>query len=105
VIRQIKARIKKTARRLIILDAPLIVEAGIRGLVHKLIVVKASRSRQVLRAVKKFSLTPQQALARMKFQAPLRLKKRFADYIIDNNGTFKQTEKQVVEIRRQLWKS
>jgi dephospho-CoA kinase len=45
------------------------------------------------------------ALKRIKAQMPLKDKVRFADFVIDNNGSIKETRKQVMQIRRQLWKS
>ena len=104
-IKAIKARIKSSRKKLIILDAALIIEAGLRGLVDKLIVVKANPGQQVCRGSLKFALSKTEARQRIKFQAPLRAKTRLADFIIDNCGSFAQTKKQVNEIRRKLWKS
>ena len=103
--RLIAERINHSSKKIIILDAALIIEAGLKDSVDKLVVVKADTRQQVLRAKKKFSLSPKEVLARIKSQSSMRLKARLADFIIDNSGTLHQTKKQVSEIRRKLWKS
>lgn len=103
--RLISGRIKASKKKIIILDAALIVEAGLKGWLDKLVVVKAGRNQQALRGGKKFSLSQKDALARIKSQSSIREKSRLADFIIDNSGTLQQTKKQVAEIRRKLWKS
>lgn len=105
LIRQIKRLIQNTKKRIIILDAALIVEAGLTGLVDKLAVVIAKRNQQILRGQKSLGLAKKQLVLRMKSQISQKAKSRFADFIIDNSGQLSKTVKQVSKIRRQLWKS
>ncbi|MBU4252875.1 MAG: dephospho-CoA kinase [Candidatus Omnitrophica bacterium] len=105
LIRQIKRRIRKTKKRIIVLDAALIIEAGLTRMVDKLIVVTASRQQQILRSQKSLGLAKKQVVLRMKSQISQKAKSRFADFIIDNSGQVTKTQKQVSKIRRQLWKS
>jgi len=105
VIRMIKARINSQKKGVLVLDAPLLLEAGLKKAVNKLIVVMASRDTQVQRLLKKTSLTKADILKRIKSQIPLRAKARSADFLIDNNGSLLETRKQVAQIRRRLWKS
>ncbi|MDD5166801.1 MAG: dephospho-CoA kinase [Candidatus Omnitrophica bacterium] len=53
----------------------------------------------------KTSLKKTDILKRIECQIPLSQKVRLADFIIDNNGTIKETKKQVALIRRKLWRS
>ena len=101
VIRMIAARIKKIRKGVIIVDAPLLFEAGMEKSTDCVVVVKASQVNQVRRIQKKSSLTTSAILKRIQSQIPLREKVRRADFVIDNNGTTKKTKKQVEEI----WKS
>ena len=105
VIAEIKRRIKDSKKRIIILDASLIVEAGLARMVDKLVAVRAKREQQILRSQKNLRLSRGQVLLRIKSQISQKKKSGFADFIIDNRGTIKQTRKQVFEIRRKLWKS
>lgn len=105
VIRTIKREIKASSKKVIILDAPLLIEAGLRRLVNKLIVVKITREKQIERVLHKISLSKKDILKRIRHQVPLKDKVRIADFVIDNSGTIKNTKKQVNKIRRLWWKN
>ena len=94
------ARIKhKSKNDLIIIDAPLLIEAGLQKQVDKLIVVKLERKRQIARLLKKSDLSRSQMLKRIALQMPLSRKTAMADYVIDNNRGLKNTANQV----RRIW--
>lgn len=104
IIEIIRQQIKKTIRiykksKIIILDAPLLIETGLNLIVDELVVVKTNKEIQLLRLKNKFGTDKTNILKRIRFQLPLSKKLRLADYIIDNNGTQKQTVQQV----RQIW--
>jgi len=103
VIRLIKNKIRASRQRMIVLDAPLLIEAGLAGLTDKLVVVKAPVRKQIARIRKKSPLSERDILKRIRRQLPLVKKLRLADFIIDNSGTIGQTRKQVEQIRRRLW--
>ncbi|MFA7283885.1 MAG: dephospho-CoA kinase [Candidatus Omnitrophota bacterium] len=105
IIRLIRESIDRSKKKLIILDAALIVEAGLSGLMDKLVVVRAGKSQQVRRAQKSLGLNKKEVSLRMESQISQNKKSRFADFIIDNNKSLAKTKKQVSLIRRQLWKS
>ncbi|MDD5130402.1 MAG: dephospho-CoA kinase [Candidatus Omnitrophica bacterium] len=102
LIRQIRQRICASDKMIIILDAALIVEAGLTKLVDKLVVVTAKKHQQIARGRISLGLTKAQMLLRMKSQISQKAKSRFADFIIDNSGQISETQKQVVKIRRAL---
>ena len=99
VIRTIRDRIKASRGETLIIDAPLICEAGILGLMDILIVVKASRKNQVKRCIKKFHMGEKDVCKRIACQMPLSEKVGKADYVIDNDGTKMRTLIQV----KQVW--
>jgi len=105
VIAEIKRRIKNSDKKIILLDAALIIEAGLRKIIDKLVVVRASRQQQILRSQKKLALSKNEISRRIKYQISQNAKLRLADFIIDNSGQISQTRKQVSEIRRKLWRS
>lgn len=102
VIRKIKESIKKSKSGVLVIDAPLICEAGLCGLMDILVVVSASRKKQIERCVKKFRIAKKDVCKRMACQMPLKQKLQRADYRINNNGTRKETEKQVRRIWQEL---
>lgn len=105
VIKEIKRLIKHSNKKNIILDAALIIEAGLRKTIDKLIVVSSKRNQQILRSQKCSGLSRDEVIKRMQFQISQSKKERFADFIIDNSGSINKTKKQVMQIRRQVWKS
>jgi len=102
VIREIKEISKKSKKKIIIIDAPLLVESGLNRFVDKIIVVKTTQTNQIKRIQKKFNLTKNQILKRIKMQLPLEKKIKLADYVIDNNGSISNTKKQVQKIFKKI---
>jgi dephospho-CoA kinase len=88
-----------------VLDAPLLLEAGLRPLVDKLVVVAADKVTQYKRMRIKYDLNPKELRLRIGAQMPLADKIRVADFVIDNNQSLSRTRKQVAELRRKWWKS
>ena len=105
VIRVIQEKIKTSREREIILDAPLLIEAGLEKIADKLIVVTITREKQIKRICKKTGLSEPDILKRIAAQISQNVKSRFANFIIDNNGTIKKTKKQIKRIRRLLWRN
>jgi dephospho-CoA kinase len=103
IIRLIKKKLSSVKRGVVVLDAPLLLEAGLRNSADLLVVVKASQNTQV-RRLQKEQFSKKDVLRRIKQQIPLKEKILTADFIIDNNGTLHETKKQVEELRRFLWK-
>jgi dephospho-CoA kinase len=102
VISAIKNQIKLSKKKLIVLDVPLLIESGLDRIVDKVVVVKASTAMQVRRVKNRSSLNKKQVLKRIKFQIPLRVKARLADFVIDNSGTIEKTRRQVGKIMEKL---
>ena len=100
-IRHIKKILKKR-KGLVVIDAALLIESGFYKSIDKLIVVKANRDRQIRRLAGRKTMTRKEILRIFKAQSSLKKKLGFADYVIDNNGSKKQTLLQVEKIWKQL---
>ncbi|MDP2905626.1 MAG: dephospho-CoA kinase [Candidatus Omnitrophota bacterium] len=105
VIALIKKSIRCARAKVVVLDAPLLLEAGLGQVVDKLIVVTASRAKQMRRARIKMGLEEKEITSRITAQIPLEEKAAMADFIIDNNGSLQKTRRQVTQIWRLLWKN
>ena len=89
---------------LIIKDIPLLIELGpeiSRKLVDKIIVVYASPEVQLRRLISR-GVEKNDALNRIKNQIAIEEKIKFADFVINNDGTPEETQRQVVKIYQQL---
>jgi len=101
VISEIRKQIalkRRCACDVIIIDAPLLIEAKLISLVDRLVVVKAKREVQIRRIKEKMNLSKSEILKRINNQIPIRDKLTFADYVIDNSSSFSNAEKQVRDI-------
>ncbi|CUH95567.1 hypothetical protein P22_1638 [Propionispora sp. 2/2-37] len=79
----------------VVLDIPLLIEAGWQEAVDELWVVYVNRENQIRRLMARSGLTREQALQRIDAQMSLEEKRNYADVLIDNN-TDKETMKQYV---------
>jgi dephospho-CoA kinase len=102
VVKRIKSGIKNVKRggpeAVIVLDVPLLIEAGLQGMVDKVIVVKAGLGQQVERCRRSCNLSRDEVLARISSQMPVREKIRFADFVIDNTKSKERTRREVKKI-------
>lgn len=81
-----------------VVDAALLVETGRHRDYERLIVVRCSRGMQVHRLLARDRLSLAQAHARIEAQAPLEVKLAVADYVIDGEGTLRQTREQAERV-------
>lgn len=103
VKREIKRELERERQagkhQVIVLDVPLLFEAGLDREVDLSMVVKATRPKQLERAVSHLGISRREARQRMSAQMPLKDKIRLADIIIDNSQGKTETKKQV----RRIW--
>jgi dephospho-CoA kinase len=106
IIKKIRAelsRIMKTKKyRVVIIDAPLLIEADLLNIFDAIIVVKTNQKMQIERCVRQRRMKRADIIQRIRNQIPLAKKVSLADYVIDNNGTLQQTKKQVEDIWRKV---
>jgi len=96
---RLKSLSRKGSNRVVVLDAPLLIEAGLTGLVDYLVVVKTDRKTQIKRCIKKTGLSRKEIQSRIKAQMPMGEKIRLSDFRIDNSGTKNETKREV----RKIW--
>lgn len=87
----------KNHESLIILDIPLLYEAGYDQEVDEVMVVYVDEQTQLDRLMKRNQLTEAEAKARIAAQIPLFEKAKKADTVIHNDGTIAETEAQVTD--------
>jgi dephospho-CoA kinase len=87
---------------IVILEAALVLEAGLRRRFDRIVVVTCKPQQRVERWAQRFNLDPETAKVevtrRMTAQAPDEAKIQAADYVIDNSGSVEETRKQVQKV-------
>lgn len=86
----------ESGARVAILDIPLLLESGWHKKVDEVWLVALPVEKQVVRTMERSGLAEEAVKARIAAQMPLVEKKKYASLIIDNSGTWEDTEKQII---------
>lgn len=84
--------------KLLVIEVPLLIEAGMHSLMDEIWVVTADQEKQISRVMERSRLTRDEVLQRIYSQMPQQEKCGYADRVIDNSGTQEATIKQVEDI-------
>jgi len=101
VIRKMKVESSKYRNRIIVWDAPLLIEAKMHDLCDKVIVVSCPEKECIKRLERK-GFDRKQTKLRMKSQLTSKQKMKYADYIVDNSSSLANTKRQVDIIWKDL---
>ncbi len=96
ILREIRA-----ARGWAILDAALLFESGCDALCDRVVFVDAPRTLRIRRAASR-GWSRGELARRERLQWPASVKRRRADYVIDNTGSKSRTERQIESVRDEL---
>ena len=88
-------------KKLIIVEVPLLFEGGYQGRFERTITVFTTQ-KTALERLMKAGVSRSNALKRLKAQLPIQIKKKNADFLIDNNGSKQRTRRQVESIYQKL---
>jgi dephospho-CoA kinase len=86
-----------------IVEAALLIEAGYRGKLDRLVVVRCDPEQQLAR-LRARGLTEEQARQRITAQMPSDEKARLADDVINSSGSFEDTRQQVERLADTLYR-
>ncbi|MGD2278635.1 MAG: dephospho-CoA kinase [Candidatus Omnitrophota bacterium] len=96
VVSRIKEEMRRHEDDVVVIDAPLLIEAGLHEMMDIVIVVFADYETQLKRAADR-GFSEETAKSIIAMQMPLAEKVKFADFTIDNSSDDKETVKQGVE--------
>jgi dephospho-CoA kinase len=86
----------------VVLEVPLLIEQGGYQRVDLVVVVYATRERQIQRLMDRDKLSTDEAIRRIDAQLPLEEKVSYADYIINNSRSVEETEEQVIRFYKKV---
>lgn len=92
LLEEIRAR---DPEAMVVVDAPLLIEAGMVPLVDEVWLVALDTETQLNRLMQRDAVDKEQAMRRVTSQMPLQEKRRYARRIIDNQGSPEETRAQV----------
>lgn len=81
----------------VFMDIPLLFESKLTTMVNKTLLIYVDERVQIERLMIRNGYSEAEALARITSQMPLSEKRALADAVIDNNGDFEETKRQVKE--------
>jgi dephospho-CoA kinase len=102
VNRQIKQTQKTHPNAVVVLDVPLLIEAGMHNNLSEIIVVYAPQDIQIQRLMQRDRISEADALARVQSQMSIEEKKQQATLVIDNSGTIENTRRQALDTFKRL---
>ena len=89
---------KNQGEKIVVIDAALLIEDDYIPYIQKLILITCRKEIQINRIIARDNCTKEEAISRINSQMSQEDKAKFADYIIDNSGSFENLEQQVLEI-------
>lgn len=89
--------------KLVVLDVPLLIESKLFYMVDHVVLIYVPKSVQLVRLMERNQLSEEEALARIHSQMSFDEKKKWADFIIYNDGSKEETEKQVDLLLSQIF--
>ncbi len=95
---------KESPDSIVILDVPLLIEAGMDKGMEDVILVYTPEHIQIKRLIERDGISDEDALLRVRSQMPIEKKREFATIIIDNNGTLQATRERALEVFNSLKK-
>jgi len=91
------------AERVVVIDSPLLIEAGLQEMVDVVVVVVSDEKTQLERILKRSieqrrPLCEENATARIRSQMPLTQKIKYADFVVENDESLIELEKKVTNL-------
>lgn len=93
---------EKFGKKIAVVDAALLIEAGFMNMLDTLVVVTCSEEVQLQRVVLRDNCSEEDAMGRIKSQMPQDEKVKYAEFVVDNSGTIEQLEKEAEKLINSL---
>lgn len=87
---------------IVVSDIPLLIEAGMMGMVDLVLLIYITPEEQIRRAMARDAISRPEAVLRLAAQMPIGEKLRFADIVIQNGGSPEETRRTVCTVWMEL---
>ncbi len=101
IIKKIKDDAQSAGDKIVVIDAPLLMETGLDKFVDTVVVVTADKKTQLERVASR-GMSREEAEIIIEKQMSLEEKVRLADFVIDNNGSTDKTKEGVEEVWQKI---
>ena len=101
-VRRVKEYVARDPQAIIQAVIPLLIEANLQSLFHKILLVYLPPGKQIQRLMERDGISRERAERILAAQLPIDEKRAYADYLIDNSGDPADTERQVREVWEKL---
>lgn len=98
------AKLAKDGCQFVIVEVPLLFEAGWEKEFDAVIVVSCNEAQEIERCMEKFGFDREEVLLRLRAQYPIARKIKSAQAVIDNNGALDETRVQVKRLHQDMIK-
>jgi len=95
---------KESSDSVVILDVPLLIEAGMDTGLEDVILVYTPDWIQIERLIERDGISDEDAILRVRSQMPIEDKRKVASVMIDNSGTLQATRERALEVLNYLKK-
>lgn len=96
---------KRTPDAVVVLSVPLLIESGHYRHCNRIVVVTVDEKIHIQRLMKRDGFNRDEAIRRISTQMPLSEKVKYADFVIDNSRSIRETGEQVRNVYANLVKS
>ena len=93
---------ERLADAIVVSDIPLLIEAGMKGMVDLVLLVYITPEEQIRRVMARDGFSREEAERRLAAQMPIDEKLRWADIVIHNGGSPEETRKEVCRVWMEL---
>lgn len=91
-----------SGKEIVAFDAPLLIETGFWRKMDKVILVKAPLELRIKRASRRLKISEDEVLKRISSQMDDKEREKFADYVIENDGSMEDLRKKVTNIAEKI---
>lgn len=89
---------EKNGEKICILDAPLLIEKKLHEKMDYVILIWANKEVQLQRLMKRDNISKESAMLRINAQMDIDIKRRFADFVIDNSKGREYLKEQIIHL-------